>query len=211
MYASTKIFATTALATLLMLSGCSQPGPAPSDSADTKKAAEAPPEPVTAKAALWPITQSARNWATDFVILKLVPKDMTGYKNDGGKAPFWEATLASPSKAEYRVYTYAIAAQPPDIYKGVVVGRGMPWSGPTRDVMAIKLGDFNVDSDVAYKTAIASEAAASFLKKNPDKKLTTFDLAAAYRFPNPVWYMMWGDKKLGYVAYVNAYDGKVLK
>jgi hypothetical protein len=152
---------------------------------------------------------SARKWTTDFVILKLESKEVQGFKNEDGKAAMWEATFASPSLHEYRVYSYAIAAQPPDIYKGVVVGRGMPWGGATRDVMPIQLSDFNVDSDAAYKSAAAD--AGLWLKKNPDKKLAEFTLGNAYRFQAPVWYLKWGDKKSGYITFVNANTGKVLK
>jgi hypothetical protein len=193
---------------VLILCGCSKPAPAPEETAAPAEPA-APTEPVSAKTALWPMYTSARNWTKDFVILKLTSKELQGYKNDAGKAAMWEATFASPSRQEYRVFTYAIAAQPPDIYKGVVVGRPMPWSGVTRDVMAIPLGDFNVDSDAAYKTAAAD--ATAWLKKNPNKKLADFNLGNAYRFQVPVWYLMWGDKKSGYVAFVNATDGKLIK
>lgn len=198
------------IASIFFVSGCSQPTtPAASAAADTAKEAVAPVEPVTAKTALWPMYTSARSWTTDFVILKLTPKELTAYKNEAGKAAMWEATFASPSRHEYRVYTYAIAAQAPDIYKGVVVGRPMPWSGETREVMAIPLSDFNVDSDVAYKTAVAD--AGVFTKKYPEKKLSAFELYHAYRFQSPIWYAKWGDQKLGYVAVVNANDGKLVK
>ena len=85
----------------------------------------------------------------------------------------------------------------------------MPWGGATRDAMPIELSDFNTDSDAAYQAA--ANAAADWLKKNPDKPLTEFELWNIYRFQTPVWYVMWGDKKSGYVAIVNASDGKVRK
>ncbi len=195
---------------VLILSGCSQT-PTPSATQEGAKAKEAavPPEPVPAKTAFWPMYTSARNWATDFMTLKITAKEVPGFKNEDGKAAMWEATFGSPSKHEYRVYTYAIAAKPPDIYKGVVIGRGLPWSGITRAVMAIPLSQFNVDSDAAYKTA--AEDAGAWLKKNPDVKLATLELGNAYKFGAPVWFFMWGNQKHGYAVYVNAVTGKVLK
>jgi hypothetical protein len=89
------------------------------------------------------------------------------------------------------------------------VGRALPWNGITRDVMEVKLSEFKLDSDAAYQAAAAD--AAAWLKKNPDKKLSTFELGNAYRFPEPVWFLMWGDKKSGYSAFVNATSGAVLK
>jgi len=197
-------------AAVLLLAGCSQPPKATSDDADVKAQAPAgPPEPVTAKTAYWPMYMSARTWTTDFVTLRVAEKEVPGFKNENGKAAMWEATFASPSQQEYRTYTYAIAAHPPDIYKGVVVGRGLPWSGVTRAAMPIQSSDFNVDSDAAYKAA-ATEAAA-WLKKNPDKKLTTFELGNAYKYQAPVWYLMWGTKTSGYAVFVNASTGAIVK
>ncbi len=194
----------------LFLSGCSQgTQPAPAADNEAKEEAPAPVEPVTAKTALWPMYMSARSWTTDFLILKMEPKEVPGFKNEGGKAAMWEATFASPGRHEYRVYSYAIAAHPPDIYKGVVVGRALPWGGATRDVMPVNLSEFNVDSDVAFKAATTEGAA--WLKKNPDKKLAEFALGNAYRFGDPVWLMKWGDKKSGYVAFVDANHGNLIK
>ena len=88
------------------------------------------------------------------------------------------------------------------------IGNGVPWGGVTRDVMPIQSSEFTVDSDAAYITAAAD--AAAWLKKSPDKKLSSFQLGNGYSFPTPVWYAMWGDKKAGYVAIVSATTGKVL-
>jgi hypothetical protein len=85
----------------------------------------------------------------------------------------------------------------------------MPWGGSSRDVMPIPTSDFQADSDAAYHAA-ATDAAA-WLKKNPDKPLTSFQLGYAYKFPVPVWYLMWGTKKAGYSVIVDATNGKVLK
>lgn len=165
--------------------------------------------PVTAKTAFWEMYKSAYKWAPDIVTLHLAAKDLSGIKNDGGKAALWEVTFGSPSQHAYRILTYATAAHPPDIYKGVNIGRAIPWSGVTRDVMSIQTSDFKVDSDAAYATAAAD--AAAWVKKNPDKALSSFELGNSYRFPSPVWYVMWGDKKSGYVVLVSAATGKVLK
>ena len=207
-----KTYLTGAIAiALLFLSGCSQgPKPTATDETETKaKEPAGPPEPVTAKTAFWPMYTSARNWTTDFMTLKVTSKEIPGFKNEDGKAAMWEATFASPSTHEYRVYSYAIAAHPPDIYKGVTVGRALPWGGITRDVMPIQLSEFSTDSDAAYKAA--AEDASAWLKKNPDKPLSTFELGNAQKFQEPVWFLMWGNKKSGYAVFVNATTGKVRK
>jgi hypothetical protein len=203
-----KSSAVLAVGAMIVLWGCSQ-APKTSVSEQVTKEPAAPVAPVPAKTAFWPMYTEARSWATDFVTLKIAPGDVPGFKNEDGKAAMWQATFASPSLHQYRVYSYSIAAVPPDIYKGVVVGKGMPWGGETRAVMPIQLSQFSVDSDAAYQ--VAAKDAAAWLKKNPEEKLSALELGNAYRFPEPMWYFMWGNKKLGYVAFVSASTAKVFK
>jgi hypothetical protein len=196
---------------VLLFAGCS-PSTKPAVSHESEAAktpAAGPPQPVTAKAAFWPMYTSARNWSPDVVALKLTAEDVTGFKNEAGKAAMWQATFGSPSLHQARVYSYSIASVPPDVFKGVVAGLGMSWGGETRDAMPIDLSSFNTDSDAAYQAAAAE--AGPWLKKNPTKELSSFALGSTYRFDAPMWYLMWGDKTSGYVALVDASSGKVLK
>ena len=207
-----KRCAVTAMAfAVLILAGCTQPAtnaPASNESAAAPKPT-APPEPVAAKAAFWPMYTSARSWAPDIQTISVVAGEVPGFKNEAGKAAMWEATFGSPSLRQSRVYTYAIATVQPDIRKGVTAGLAGAWSGITRNAMPIDLTMFTVDSDAAYQSA-ASDAA-DYLKKNPDKHLSSLELGDSYRFPSPAWYLVWGDAKSGYAAFVDAGTGKVLK
>ena len=197
---------------VLTLTACS--GPAPTTESATKSDAEkaaaaAPAEPVTGKTAFWEMFKSAHAWAPDMLPLTLEAKTLKGVKNEGGKAAIWESTFGSPSRKQYSKFTYSVAAQPPDIRKGVTAAEALPWAGPTREALAFQSSDFLIDSDDAYKTALAK--AESFLKQHPDIELTTLSLGAASRFPGPVWYFLWGDKKLGFFQLVSASTGKALK
>ena len=196
---------------LLLLCSCSQPSQPSAGNEPAAKAAEpaAPAGPVTAKTAYWEMHKAAYKWAPDVVVLRLTPKDVPGLATESGKASVWEATFASSGKHAFCLFTYAVAAQPPDIYQGVTVGKPIPWAGETRDVMSIDMSQVKVDSDAAYAAAAGDGEA--WLKKNPEKKLTNFQLGYGYSFPAPVWYVLWGDQKSGYLAYVNATTGKVLK
>ena len=107
------------------------------------------------------------------------------------------------------MFTYAVAAHPPDITQGVSVGHGVPWGGQTRDVMPIEKALFKVDSDAAFTTASAD--AKEWLAKNAGKKMSHFQLGNSYNFPAPVWYVQWGDVKQGYAVYVNATTGEAMK
>jgi hypothetical protein len=192
---------------VLLFAGCSQ-STNPANETKAAKEPASPAVPVTAKTAFWPMYTSARNWTPDLVMIRLTPKEVPGFKNEAGKAAMWQAAFASPSLHQYRIYSYAVAAVSPDIHKGVVAGLRLPWDGVTRDAMPVEISSFNVDSDAAYQAA-ATDAAA-WLKKNPDKEPSSFQLGNTYRFQAPVWYLVWGDKKSGYVAYVDANTGKVL-
>ena len=139
--------------TVLLFAGCSQSTNPASESKAAKEESTAPPAPVTAKTAFWPMYTAARSWTPDLVMIRLTPKEVPGYKNEAGKAAMWQAAFASPSLHQYRVYSYAIAAVSPDIRKGVVAGLRLPWGGVTRDAMPVELSSFNIDSDAAYQTA----------------------------------------------------------
>ena len=194
----------------LALTACSGPDISPTSvEKSEKEKAEAPAVPVTAKTAFWEMYKSAHAWAPDMVPLTLTIKTLNGVKNEEGKAGMWEATFGSPSKKQYATFSYAVAAQPPDVRKGVTAAGAVPWAGETRDAMSFQTSDFQIDSDVAYKTAY--EKAASYLKEHPDIKLTTFSLGAAQRVPGPVWSIVWGDKKQGFFQLVSASTGKALK
>jgi hypothetical protein len=195
---------------LLFMVGCNQSATPAANEGTTAAAPAGPPALVTAKTAFNPMYTSAFKWAPDVVLLSINPKEISGFTNGEGKAAMWEAAFASPSLHKYRVDDYAIVTVLPSIHKGGTAGLPMQWGGPTRDVMPIQVPTFSVDSDTAYKAAAAD--AADWLKKNPDKKLTTIALGNTYKFQMPVWYVLWGDAKTGgYVAYVDASSGKVLK
>jgi hypothetical protein len=191
---------------ILALTSCGVT-PEPSKT-DTAKSSAAPQEPIPAKNAFLEMYKSARAWAPDLVPLAVESKVVPDVKNEAGKAAMWSATFGSASKHEARVFSYSVAAHPPDIYKGVTVGNSRPWGGPVPAALPFDSADFNVDSDAAYQTALAQ--ANAWVSKNPGKDVS-LSLGNASRFPAPVWYVQWGDKKSGYSVFVNAKSGAVVK
>lgn len=169
-----------------------------------------PPVPVSGKTAFWAMYKSAYSWSNDIVPLKLESKSISGIKNDAGSAAMWSATFGSRRKQQAIEITYAIAAQPPDIVKGVNVGHPIVWGGETREVMPFQGSDIVVDSDAAYKTAAAE--AQSWLKAHPDKDVSFLLGNNSKTFATPVWYVKWGDTKAGgYNAFVNTKTGEIAK
>ena len=192
---------------VLVLTACSEaPKPAASETKsepETKKALE-PAGPVSAKTAYWEMYKLAHAWAPDVVPLSIVSKDVPGIKNGAGKAGMWSVTFVSPSLRQARILSYSVVAAPPNIGKGVDVGRPGPWA-PTRDAMPFQTSDFAIDSDAAYKTAFAK--AEGWVKEHPDKEAALALGNNAVRFNTPVWYVLWGTTKSGYAAFVNSATG----
>ncbi|HEX4227779.1 MAG TPA: hypothetical protein VHZ07_03855 [Bryobacteraceae bacterium] len=191
------------LATGTLLTSCS-PAPKASEATSTEAVAPAVVAPVTGKTAYWEMYASARNWAKDVMPLEVQSKSIPGVANEGGKAAMWTATFASPSQSQSRTFTYAIEAKRPDIYKGVVIGEGEPWSGPSRFMLPFQMSEVTVDTDTAYATAVKD--AAAWLKEHPNDS-ATFTLRDVAKYNVPTWAVLFGDEKKGYRALVNAIDG----
>jgi hypothetical protein len=180
----------------LFLAGCSQPT-ATSSTSSSQPAVQtaAAPQIISGKAAFWEMYKTAHAWTSDAEPMRVTAKEVPGYPNQDGKA-------------SYRTFTYAIVDVPPGISKGVAAGMIMPWAGPTREAMPIDITSFNIDSDAAYSAAAAD--AANWMKANPGKQVAALEVGDTYRFPDPVWYVMWGSKTAGYAVFVDANSGKVL-
>jgi len=191
---------------ILLTSACSE-APKP-DRKTEPEATAAPAGPVSGKTAFWKMYESAFTWARDLVPLTLESKELSGIKNEAGKAGEWTVTFASPSRREARILTYSVAAFGSDIHKGVTVGKDSPWRGPTRYVIPFDISDFSVDSDAAYKTALA--AAATWLKAHPGKEASLM-LGSSSRFKGPVWAVLWGEQESGYTVFVDAKSGTIVK
>jgi hypothetical protein len=198
---------TIALAALL-LAGCSSSTSTSAPALEKAAAPAAAPEIITAKTAYWEMYKTAHVWASDAEPIRVTARDVPGYKNEAGKAGMWEAIFGSSSLGMYRTFTYAIVDAPPSVSKGVSAGLALPWHGATRDAMPIDTSMFNIDSDAAY-TAAAADAAA-WLKSNPGKEVSDFEIGDTYKFQAPVWYVMWGTKASGFAAIVDASTGKVV-
>jgi hypothetical protein len=203
--------ASTALVAVLGLAACSTTPTATTESkteTESKKEPSGPPQPVLAKTAFYEMYKPARTWAIDLLPLSLASNDVAGIQSEGGKAAMWTAVFVSPSRHEARTFSYSIADQGITIRKGVTASGAETWSGPTSKSKPFQIAEFAVDSDAAYQAAYAK--AEAWVKKHPDRQVT-LSLVAASRFPAPVWYVIWGNPKSGYAAFVNATTGRTMK
>jgi hypothetical protein len=202
---STTLKAAVALGLLVLASCSSEPGKKPEVGA-AKPAV--PQGPISGKTAFWEMYRSAHNWAADVAPLSLESKELPGIKNADGKAAMWSATFGSANLHQFRTYSYSVADAKPDIVQGLMIGHTQPWGGPVNQALTFDTADLAVDSDAAYRTALAQ--AGAWVRKNPGKD-ASFTLGNASRFTGPVWYVLWGDKKSGYSVYVDAKTGSIVK
>ena len=204
-----KLFvASTVVAVAIVLSACSQ-APRTTAKVGTEAGQEQPkvPKAVAARTAFFEMYKPARAWAPDLLALTLKSGEVPNVRNEDGRAGLWTAVFVSPSRHEARTFSNAVADSGADIRKGINVSDKQTWHGATASSKAFSIAEFGVDSDAAYKTA--SENAAGWLKTHPAAR-ATFVLGNSSRFPAPVWYIMWGTSKDGYVVYVNATTGTVV-
>lgn len=204
------LFITAAVAAAIVLSGCSK-GPEPaaaSTSTETKKEPEKPPEPISARPAFFEMYKPAHQWASDALVLSMKSGELPGVNNTEGHAGLWTTIFVSPSKKEARTFTYAVTNKGLEVLKGVNISNKQSWAGDTPTSRAFTTAQFAIDSEQAYKAG--AEKAAAWLKKHPKAGEPTYTLGFTSRFPQPVWYIMWGSKKDGYAAVVNALTGAVV-
>jgi hypothetical protein len=197
-------------AVALLLAGCTRPAkPAPDNSSTLPSVPEPAGSLVTAKAAYTPMFKYALAWSDDIVTLNLSARTVPGFQNTAGRAAQWVATFASPRKQESRIFSYSIAAVPPDIYKGIEALPPDPWPGPSPNAPPIDPTLFTIDSDAAYQTAAATTAA--WLAQHPTQPLIALDLATTPDTHIPVWSIAWGDKKTHTLTQINATTGALYK
>jgi hypothetical protein len=179
------------------------------DSGAAKQAPAGPPAPIAAKAAFWEMYTPGHAWAADLLPISLKSGEVAGVKNADGKAGVWTAVFVSPSQRASRTYVYSVADQLPDIAKGVKALRPEPWAGPTNAEMTFQTADFTTDSDVAYRT-VAAKAADWLKQKDNAEKPVSLALGADSRFPAPVWVVILGTTKSGFMSVVNASSGTIM-
>ena len=192
-------------AVFLALAGCNESPNPPAATTEPKKEAAAPPQPVTAKTAYYKMYRPVRDWAPDLVTLTVTPEEIPEMKSEDGKYGKWIAVFLSPGKRQVRT-VYFTSINTGNLIKGVTMTPAEQFvpGGPNTPFVN---SAFSIDSDAAYKTAYGK--AKDWVDKHPDKKLAML-LSQPHRYSNPVWYFIWGDRKLGYEALVNASNGELI-
>ena len=190
-------------ALILALAGCSETP----QKAEKKKEAEKL-EPATGQSALYKMYQMARSWAPDCQVLKMnsIMLPDTG-EIPKGTAPAWQATFVSAAKSQARSYTYSIVEAEGNLHKGVFAGLEEGWSGPRGTNTPFLMLAVKVDTDAAYKTALAN-GGSDFDKKNPGKPISLL-LEKVAKHPDPVWRVIWGESvsQSNFSVYVDASTG----
>lgn len=188
--------------------GCSS---TPTEEAKAEKAVEkaAAELPVTGKTAFWEMYKLGYAWAPDMQVLYLKSGKLDGVdaKVNPGEATEWTLMVASPSKKEAHEFSYRAITQGTK-RRGVISGATQPWGGPTAKGQPFTTGEMKLDSNEAF--AKASEKAAEWAKENPGKEVSYY-LGKESKYPAPVWAVLMGGEKNGFLVIVNALDGSVQK
>lgn len=186
---------------VLLMAGCSE-----QPSAKAKKAEKI--DPVTGQSALFKMYQVARTWAPDAEVITMKSIHLTDLPAVRGEAGAWDAIFFSPGKGEQRNYTYSVEESDANLHQGVFPGQEQ--SAPGASPKPFLIGTVKVDSDRAYKTAVAQ--AAEYNKKNTSQTIS-FELGRQDVSQNPVWRVIWGESAgtSGESVLVDATTGKYLE
>jgi hypothetical protein len=190
----------------ILLAGCSEQ---PSDTAkkeEPKKEEKA--QPVTGQTALFRMYQVARTWASDAQVVSLKSIHLTEVPSVRGAAGAWEALFVSPGKNSQRGYTFSVVESEGNLHQGVFPGAAESSSAVASK--AFLIGLVKIDSDAAYKTALAH--AAEYNAKNATQTIS-FELGKQDFSLNPVWRVIWGESAgtSGFSVLVDATGGAYLK
>jgi hypothetical protein len=187
-------------ALFLLLTGCSDTTPTTQKKKEAEKL-----EPVTGQTAIYKMYQVARSWAP---VLKMNTIPLTEVPNvPPGTGAAWEATFVSAAGSKARRYTYSIVESEGNLHKGVFPGQDEGWSGARGNNTPFLMLAVKVDTDAAYKTALAN-GGADYDKKTPGKPIS-FQLEKVAKFPDPVWRVIWGESAStsNFSVYVDASTG----
>jgi hypothetical protein len=129
-------------------------------------------------------------------------------KGPPGTAAAWQATFTSVAQSQARRYTYSIVESEGNLHKGVFAGSPEGWSGPRGTNTPFPMLAIHIDTEPAYKTALAN-GGAEYDKKNPGKPIS-FLLEKVTKHPDPVWRVIWGDSvgTSNFSIYVDASTGE---
>ena len=152
---------------------------------------------------------SSRIWASDSMPLTVRSLNPAEVKPEPGKAGAWEVIFVSEMQGRARTYTWS-AVEAEGLHKGVFPGPQEAWHGGANQPFSPAL--LKVDTPEALESAIAS--AKDYMSKPGQKPPVNYMLeyAAATRFPNPVWKVLWGGSvsSAEYTVTVDATTGKVV-
>jgi hypothetical protein len=197
-----------AIAAVFLLTGCGEQPPRMEARTDAPKKPAVPEGAIPALTAYYEVYKAARTIAPDLQTASITANEVEGVTSGEGKYARWTIVFVSASRQQAYSFLYS-TVEKGNILRGLNNQGAMRWAGPTQSAEPFSNSDFSVDSVAAFKAA--AEKGKAWLAKNPDKKIATFALGHAARFPAPMWYIMWGTPKSGFAAYVNASTGLVAK
>ncbi|HML17066.1 MAG TPA: hypothetical protein VK419_08565 [Bryobacteraceae bacterium] len=189
----------------LILAACSE-----KPAAETKKAPEPPPAPITGRRAFQFTFGPAHAWATDCQPMHVRSINLATPKSGDGKAGAWEVLYVSQSRGQQRIYTWSAVEAEGNLHKGVFAGLEESWDGPAGQSQSFLPAALRIDTPDAFHTAI--DQSAEYIRKSKKKPRVNFQLEQTSRFPDPVWRVFWGESISGaeWSVFIDATNGQYL-
>jgi hypothetical protein len=177
--------------------------------AEVKKEAPKPPEPVSGQYAFFQMYGAARAWAQDLQAMQMQSISLKEVKSEAGKYPAWRVQFVSESRRAAKTYTYSVVTAE-GLNKGIYGSAEESYSGPRGQNSPFMIQALKTDSTAAYETAM--QHGKEYSKKHPDMHITIL-LENTKRFSNPAWRVIWGESAgtSNFSIYVDASTGEYLQ
>lgn len=182
---------------LIVLTGCSSSAP---------KKEEPAPEPVTGLHALAQMFSAARTWQTDVRVLRVNSLNSGDKMSPPGRAPAWQATFASETAHQSRIYTFSISDISTSVRQGIFPDAPIPFTAAGQTAQPFVIAAAKKDTDEVYATAF--EHGAEYIAKHPGTQMN-YLLEMNDRWPDATWRVIWGESSSnsGFSVLVDATTG----
>jgi hypothetical protein len=168
-----------------LLAGCSsEPTSAPAP------AAPQPSQTETGRFAFQKMLVAARFWSRDAQPIQLASQPLKDSNGHDGKATFWSANFASPSRLKAEQFTWS-GTSDPDTPRGVGHNTEDIFNPANRSTQPFDLNFLKVDSDKAFEMAQQHGGKEMLAKKPAQQVIYLLDFDS--RINQLKWHVIYGD------------------
>lgn len=152
-------------AAIMLLPGCDNTPEKPQQGSQPAKA-----EVETGRFALQKMIPPARLWAADAQTVRMSSTSAKDNLGRDGKAGFWQATFASPSRQKSQAFTWSGMVGKDAPPRGIDHGPEDTFNPANRSTQPFDLAYLKTDSDQAFEVA-QKHGGKQLLEKNPNQEV----------------------------------------